>query len=263
MQQRSAWQIQRAVVFALVMRELKTRLGGRWMGVVWLVGEPLAAMTVMLWLRTDIRDRTERAGYDMVIYTMVSLLPFLMFRNLWTQISRAITSNSALFIYKQVKPLDTAWARTIVELIIKFLVYGIAFMVASRLDYGPVWPRDTLGYLTVILLFTILGFSIGLISCVVVHFVPRLSVLISLTQMPLYLLSGALFRVDNLPPTVVQVLMWNPLLHLTELSRLFFLSGYPIMRGIEFAYPVKFTVVLTFLAVCTYWVNRQELAGRS
>ena len=67
---RSSWQIQRAVVFALMMRELKTRFGGHWTGVFWMFGQPLAELMMFLWMNTAIRGRIVRDGYDYVVFLL-------------------------------------------------------------------------------------------------------------------------------------------------------------------------------------------------
>jgi capsular polysaccharide transport system permease protein len=45
---RDAWEIQRAVLFALVLREVRTRVGRHWTGIVWTLFEPLAHVLVIL-----------------------------------------------------------------------------------------------------------------------------------------------------------------------------------------------------------------------
>lgn len=45
---RGAWQIQRAVLFALFLRELRARAGSRWIGLLWLLVEPLLHMSLLL-----------------------------------------------------------------------------------------------------------------------------------------------------------------------------------------------------------------------
>jgi len=44
---RTPWQIQKSVVFALFLRELKTRFGAYKFGYVWLLLEPMAHVIVL------------------------------------------------------------------------------------------------------------------------------------------------------------------------------------------------------------------------
>ena len=61
---RDAWEVQRGVLFALVLREMKGRVGGQWVGAVWTLIEPLMHVLVMLTIFTTIR-----AGGMLVIET--------------------------------------------------------------------------------------------------------------------------------------------------------------------------------------------------
>lgn len=243
------------------MREIKTRLGGQWTGVVWLLGEPLLHMGIMIIMRVVLRQMTTRAGYDATIYLLVSLLPFLLFSNSWTQVMNAMRANYPLFAYKQVKPFDAAIARIIVEVSIKFGVYFIAFLICGRLGLMPVIPADFLGYILVVFVFLAMGLSLGLMSAVVTHYIPKAGLVISLVSMPLYMCSGVVMRVESFGPGIKDYLMWNPLLHLVELARYYFLPGYPVISGTGWGYPLRWAVVLAFFAMVLYWFNRRTLAS--
>ena len=47
---RQGYAVQHAVLYALLLRELKTRFGGRWLGVYWALLEPLGLGAPFLWL---------------------------------------------------------------------------------------------------------------------------------------------------------------------------------------------------------------------
>ena len=59
MKKRTPWQIQRAVIFALLMRELKTRFGTHWTGVVWLLGTPIAQVGVLVGFNAFLRGNRD------------------------------------------------------------------------------------------------------------------------------------------------------------------------------------------------------------
>ena len=54
---RSPWQIQRSVVFALLLREVKGRFGGRLIGGFWVLFEPLVHLGLMTFFMTTIAGR--------------------------------------------------------------------------------------------------------------------------------------------------------------------------------------------------------------
>ncbi len=258
---RTPFQIQRAVIFALLMREIKTRFGGHWAGIIWLFGEPLVKLAMLTWMFIFIRGRAVHAGYPYEIYLLVAMLPFSLFSKLWIQLMNGIKSNAGLYGYKQVKPLDALVARTILEVMLSVLIFILCFLVLWRIGSRPTWPHDFLAYLTVVMIFVILGFGLGLMSAVALHFSPRISFIISLLSMPLQFLSGAIFPVSSMPKEVLAWLLLNPLLHLTELSRYAFLPGYVVIQGTNVFYPIYWIVVIWALGLSMYWVWRQRLAG--
>lgn len=46
--ERTPWEVQRTVLFALLLREMKARVGGQWVGAVWTLIEPLAHVLLIL-----------------------------------------------------------------------------------------------------------------------------------------------------------------------------------------------------------------------
>jgi capsular polysaccharide transport system permease protein len=91
---RTPWQIQRAVIFALLMRELKTRFGGHWTGVVWLLmGTPLAQVFMLVAINTFLRGRLHAGLYEYAIFLLVALIPFRMSTGLWSQLMHAPKAN--------------------------------------------------------------------------------------------------------------------------------------------------------------------------
>ena len=165
MKKRTPWEIQKTVVFALVMREIKTRLGGNWMGVLWLIGIPLAQMIMLVWINTVLRGRLSRAGYDFMIYLVVALIPYEIFRHLWSQLARAVKANRGLFGYRQVKPMDTFVARTLLELTLQLLILVAILVLFDRLGFGPVIPVDPLAYVAATGMFAFAGCRVGCPDC--------------------------------------------------------------------------------------------------
>jgi len=256
---RSPWEIQKAVVFALIMREIKTRLGGNWMGVLWLIGIPLAQMLMLVWINTVLRGRLSRAGYEFMIYLVVALIPYDIFRSLWGQLSKAVKANRGLFGYRQVKPMDTFVARTLLELTLQLLILVAVLILFGRLGYGPVIPVDPLAYLAATGMFALLGAGLGLLTAVISQAVPRFEVFVSLVAMPLYLLSGIIFQFWNLPPEMLGWVLYNPLFHLVDIVRSEFLPAYVLHPGISWLYPLKFIAVVWAFALPLYRLRKQQL----
>lgn len=262
LKRRTPWQIQKAVVFALVMRELKTRFGGHWTGVFWMFAEPIAELMMFLWMNTAIRGRISRDGYDFIIFLLAGATGFRMFRALWGRLSHAAAANRGLFGFKQVKPMDAFVARTLLYVAMEVAIFLMTALLLARMGYGPLIPRDILAFMGVLILFVLQGLSLGIMFAVLLDLAPRLDLVTSVLTMPLMVISGVIFRLNDLPPEVIQWLLYNPLLHLVEMSRLAYLPTYRPLQGANIYYPMMWVIVTTTLALMLYrWRHRQLIAS--
>lgn len=259
---RSSWQIQKAVVFALILRELKTRFGNRMVGLFWVLFEPMANIGLMLALRIIVRQRTAGVMIDVGVYLMVAMIPFFIFRNIWFRMMNAIDGNAGLFGYRQVKPADAMIARAIMEVVLYAMIFVAFMLIFAWMDYQ--WlPDKPLEYLGIVATFILWGIGAGLMSAVAVKKAPAISTFLNLTSFPLYITSGVLIPISTFPPLAIQVLMWNPLLHLVELSRWAFFPTYHPLMGVNLEYPLAVGLVLLFLGVSMFFVNRQRVLLRA
>jgi capsular polysaccharide transport system permease protein len=254
---RSAWEIQRAVLFAIVLRELRTRIGRHWTGILWTVFEPLAHMLVILTVFGYLRNIASSA-MEYPVFLFSGLMPFFLFRNLAQRLTDSIDSNRGLFSYRQVKPLDTVVGRGVVECLTWLAVLLISLAILQWLGFRAL-PRQPLQLFGVAALTALLGGGLGLLLAVATHGKPRVRSLVRMLYMVLYITSGVIFAIDRMPAEFFDWLRWNPMLHLVDLSRNAFEPLHPLHEGLGWGYPAAFTLVLLALALATYRRDRQKL----
>lgn len=256
-QTRSPLKIQRAVLLALFIRELRTRIEGRWLGAIWLLFEPLAHVMFILTLLSFLR-RTTSTAVEFPVFLITGLLPFFIFRNVTLRLTDAIGANKGLFSYRQVKPIDTLLARAMVETGLYSAVYLVSLAVLGWLGFH--WlPWAPLELMAVSASLVALGGSLGLVLAVLTFDRPKVRSMVGLIFLPLYICSGVIFAVHNLPSEFREYLLWNPILHLIELSRGYFIPNYKPLDGTNLRYPLAITLVLSALGLSLYRVNRQRL----
>jgi capsular polysaccharide transport system permease protein len=255
---RGPWEVQRGVLFALLLREMKARVGGQWIGAVWTLFEPTAHVLLTLMLFTAIRGNSLLGGSDFPLFLATGMVPFFLFQHLAMRLMDGIDANKGLFSYRQVTPLDTLISRAIVEALMNLAVYIFTLSLLGALGFHvvPVSPLEMLG---VHLLLFMQGAAFGVFFAVVSHDRPRLRSFIRMAMLPLYLITGVVFPIHVIPQPTLDWLLLNPLLHLVELSREAFLPGYHILDGVGVVYPALWSLAIAYLALLAYRADRLRL----
>lgn len=254
---RSPLDIFRSVVFALFLRELKGRLEGQWLGLLWLLLEPVAHVAVLLALFGSWRQAFA-PGLDYTMFLVTGLMPFFIFRGLATRLMDGIDANRALFAYRQVKPIDALIARALLEFLLGAAVALIILAVLFWLGHDALPRRPLELFMTLTLLFA-LGTALGLVLAVVTLDYERSRLVVRVLFLPLYILSGIIMPMHTLPRELLEPLLWNPVLHLIELARAEYLVGYIPLQDVGFAYPAAWTGAMMFLAVALYRLRSPRL----
>lgn len=257
---RSPTSIVKAVIFALTLREMRGRLNARRLGAFWVLFEPIAHVLALVALFTIVRGRNI-PGFEVPVFLLVGIVPFLMMKNVCLKLMEAVASNKALFSYRQIKPFDAIVARSLVEISLSACVYvilmaGIGFF--GGFYVGVAHPMEWLGVLVVAL---VLSFSIGMILCVVGEAVPELKTFFRLMFLPLYFISGVVYPVWIMPHNILSWILWNPFLHIIDSLRWAVFSEYPQTPGINMAYPSAIALIFLFVAMGVYRARRLALVA--
>lgn len=256
---RSPWEIQRAVIFALFIRELKTRMGGRWLGIFWVLLEPVAHVALMTAI-FSVLHRATMPSIEYPVFLVTGLMPFFIFKGLALRLMEAIDSNRGLFGYRQVKPMDTLLSRAMLEIALQSAVYLLALSTLGWLGFHflPEMPLELIGVSAVLI---VLGLALGVLFAVATNEVPQARAVIRITTMPLYFISGVIFPIHAVPANFLPLLLLNPVLHLVELSRASFFPQYHVLPGINLAYPAGVALLILGLAMALYRVRRERLVA--
>ncbi|MDZ7855361.1 ABC transporter permease [Sphaerotilus sp.] len=256
---RSSWAVMRSVVFALSLRELKTRLDGRWGGAVWVIGEPLLNTLGMLAVYSAMRAQTI-GGVDTLLFLVSGQLPFLLFRSLVLRLMEAIDSNLGLFAYRQVQPIDAVIARAVVEVLVFSVVMGTCLAGLGWAGHA-VLPHRPLELVAALGLMGVMGFSLGLFMAVgTTGPLNRLRGLVTMCMLPVYISSGALIPLANLPAGLQAAFLHNPVAHLLDQLRSALLGPvYHAVPHTGWTLPLAWTLGTALAALSLYRARRQRL----
>lgn len=257
MRKRSSFDIFRNVLYALVLREVQGRFGTLRMGAVFTVLEPCLHILGFAVIFGMIRGGTV-GGVDYSVFLLVSLAPFLLFRNIALQMMESLEANRALFAYRQILPLDTFIARTLVECALATIVFVI--ISVSFEWYGmAAGINNVLTWLIILLAGIVFSFGLGCMFAVVTDFAPQIKIFIRLSFLPLYFTSSVFFPPSKLPPQAINYLLWNPFLHLIEFLRLSALPNYKVADGVSLAFLMSASMLSLFIGLALYRTRRHEL----
>ena len=214
---RSPWQIQRDVIRALLIREMKTRFG-RWrLGYAWVLLEPAIHILVLAAV-FSFKGREFYQGIPTPLFMLGGIAPFLFFSHCFGKSLSAVQSNRGLFNYRQLRPFDAVLTRVLLEFVI--YIASLFTLMVGFAWFGTSVPFNSFLLLVVVnVLF--LGFCLGLslALCVLGERYPEAGKFVSFIQRPMYFMSGVFFSLEQLPEEYHIYVSWNPILHVIELTR--------------------------------------------
>ena len=232
---------------ALLLREALSRLfssRGAWF---WLIAEPVAHMAIMGFLYAGIRQRTI-GGIDFIIWLVIGLQGFFLFRRTANQMAGAIDSNRALFSYRQVVPIDTVLMRGVLELILSVAVISVICLGLVMLGHDVV-PADMMIVLQAFFGLWLLGVALGLIISAGSEVAPEFRQIINLVMIPLYLISGAIIPIASVPEPYRDWLLINPIVHGLDGAREGFAPYYHSVPNLSMGYLYDVALIGIFVGL--------------
>ena len=246
---RSSLDIQRAVVNALFLREMKTRFGIYKLGYFWAIAEP-AAIIVVFWVMIGFHMRGSMPGIDYPMFLMTGMVPWNLFSSIVKRSASAFQSNRGLFNYRQVKPIDTLIARALVECLVYFFVFVLFMIIGAMIGFDA--GVDNLPRLVLVLgELSLFAFSLGLLNAVIGTFSENFPKVIGLIMRPLFFTSGIFFAVESVPEQFRWILLLNPLLHFLEKIRSAYFAAFDSPYT-DSLYMLAWTVCFTVTALWLY-----------
>ena len=245
------------VIDALLFRELLTKKNFSYLGFVGILLEPLLITSVYLIILRLIRIDL-KVGINIFLFFATGILIFSFFVSIVTRSANAMKANKNLFYYKRVKPIDTVIARTFIEatvvLIVYFLILSIIFYINNEiiLDNLPI-------LLLVFTLIIVLAFSVGLIVLIIGNKFQNTQNLLPLFTRPLFFTSGAIFPIEFIPSNLRRFILWNPLLHASELARNALDKKYLLVEQISLNYLLFNALIFLGLALFIYQKEERKL----
>jgi len=248
--------VQVQVVYALALRETRTRFGQNRLGYLWALLEP-ALLIATFALLYKVLGRAAPDRMPIVPFLTTGFMPFILFRESSGRGMHAIDANRGLLFYPQVRPLDLIIARTSLEIATNILAFTL-ILAAYSAYVGTFEVADPLQILMGLGLAAGIGSTLGLVLCAVGVYSSAIERIHGPLIRPLFWFSGLMYPTGQLPLRYRNLLSYNPIVHCVELTRAGYFHRYRADH-VSFAYPAMWILCLAFLGLSLERAARRRL----
>lgn len=214
------------VLHTLMLRDMRTRFGGKHIGWSMTILLPVAHMMVIGTLMT-IKGVPAPICGSTLLFVATGAVPVLGFKYLSREVMKGLSVNKPLIYYPQVKKFDVITARILVEIVGSFAGLIAVFSILLALGFDPM-PIDPIMALGGYLAALFLGVGMGFINIGIMTFFPGWQMGYTFFAIALYIASGVMFLPNFLPEVVYNILKYNPLLQIVEWVRLGYEPTLPV-----------------------------------
>jgi len=252
----SGWEVQKNVVWALLVRETKTMFGRYKLGLVWALVEALLMVVMLSLIFGFIMQRTvPDIPYPM--FLLSGFLPYMFLRKMIARNSSALAANEGLLVYRQVYPLDLVVARSLLEVLVFFLALIVALAAFGWFGMTPEFhqPLEIVFYLVSLIMLSV---GLSVFAALVSRAFPSMEKVLPLLMRPMLFLSCVLYPLQIVPYAYQKYFLWNPLVVINEGIR----SGlFPNYRTPELPlfYPFILGIVFLWLGLAYYYRQYKSL----
>jgi capsular polysaccharide transport system permease protein len=213
----AAWDVQRRVIVALMIRELTTRFGRENIGFLWVMAEPLLFATLVGTLYKFMIGDTEH-GVGVIAFIASGYIPLTVMRNSLSRCVSIFVANGALLYHRQVRILDFVIVRVGIEIIGGMMAYLLIGIILIAVGLFPV-PADIGLMLAGWCVYMLFVFSVCLVVAPLSEMSDVLEKLMPVTVYVAIPLSGTFNMASWLVPAARDVVLWSPFVNGMEMMR--------------------------------------------
>jgi len=258
-QKRSTLTVWGDVVFAIFLREIKTKSTDK-IGLIWTVVSPLIMIAGMTAMRSFMSGGGDTHSMPTVFFMIYGMILIQFFLTTLNAASGAIQRNKPLYAFRQVQPISSILAIGFFELLIKMFVVLAIVLICFGLKI-EIEVHDAVSIIFNFFKVWLLSISIGTMFGLSYCYIPELKKVQQLLTRPLFFISGIFFSLQDIPREYWHYLDWNPLLHAVELTRY---AAYPSYgnEGVSYFFLDMCTLVSVFFALACYHIGWKQAISR-
>jgi capsular polysaccharide transport system permease protein len=239
-------QEQARVIYALILRDTRTRFGRTFGGFLVMILWPLSHALSLL-AGYAVVHSVAPIGTDPSIFVATGVLPYILCIYPARESMPSLVLNSPLLSFPIVKPFDVLFARGILQIIVAFWV-AFMFCLIMYLFNIEIMPRNPEEALLAILATIYLGFAIGFLGAIL-YKITRVWLAFQIAILIVMYLSGGIFFIPTALPQWLRDILWfNPMLHAIEWLRSAYFEGYG-QGMLSREYLIGYSTVTLFLGL--------------
>lgn len=236
----TAFERQRRVLAAVILRSMRTRFFGHGLGYIFAVGWPVTHILVLIVI-FSITGRAPPFGESTVLFIATGSVPFMAFSYLARFMMIDLIATKPLLALPEVKLMDVLIASALLEILSAFAVIIVMIMLGWAFDI-PMLPHDISEAFGALGAAVLLGLGMGFLNSVIVMAFPMWMTGYALLSIAMWAASGVMFVPSSLPDPFRTWLSYNPALQVVEWMRASYYEGYG-EHLLDRAYAIGFGVV--------------------
>ncbi len=249
--------LQIRVIWALLLREVRTRFGESRFGYLWVLMELIIHIGFLAVVFQFTMHGKPPIGDSFFFFYFTGLIPYLLFTHTVSHVSYAILQNQPLLQLPMVTNIDAILARGILELITEVLVMLLFIGGFIFFDVEAI-PHNLGAAAGSIFAAWLCGLGIGVINAVINVYSHAYHHVFSAVTRLLYFCSGIFYVPALMPEGVRDLFTWNPLFHCVDWFRTSFFYTYE-PRWLDPSYPIIFGFVTLALGLSLEAALRKSL----
>ncbi len=229
------------------------------LGVFWTFFQPFGQVVAFILIKVLLFGNIGGA-YDYTVFLALSFTAFNMFNGILHKSIGAFEANSALFNYRQVKPIDTIIARTLVEIFTTGVIYSIFISIGYYFGFGM--DAKNIFMVGVFLTWFILfSFALGLVVAIGDTFYKSIGKSVRVLTFGLMIFSAVFYPLSLVPREIQSILLYNPLVHFMEMIRGFYFDALDD-RFVDYGYVGMWTITLWYVGMWLYLRLEEKIVSQ-
>ncbi|MCG8492420.1 MAG: ABC transporter permease [Sneathiellales bacterium] len=257
---KTAFAIHLRIVWALIIRETRTRFGRQKIGYLWAFILPLLQIAVFYGIRSY-AGRITPVGMPLELVLVTGFIPWFLFSDTRSQCTNSIRGNRNLLTYPLVTVYDVVIARMILEFATKIVVFCLLLALANVALETEINVHDAVGCIFMATCLAIFGMAFGHIVSCLSFYIRALNEVVGACFRVMFFTSGVFFIISDLPAAFRDIVLLNPAAHMIDQFRGFYFTSYAARySNIEYILQSLLVILIIMFLVDSATKQKQMVA---